>query len=106
MDIPLDTRNIVSDRGKLNQVLINLISDAVKYSLDRGEIAISARSDPDKQRVVWSITDQGIGIAPEDQDRLFAPFHRIQRPETENISGVGLGLYIVKGLVELMHGEL
>ncbi len=106
VDIHPDTPQIVADRGKLNQVLINLISNAVKYSLHREEITILAQSDPDRQRVVWSITDQGIGIAPEDQDRLFTPFQRLRRPETENISGSGLGLYIVKGLVKLMHGEL
>ena len=53
-----------------------------------------------------SVTDQGIGIAAEDLERLFDSFQRIRRPETESVRGTGLGLYIAKTLLELMHGEI
>ena len=53
-----------------------------------------------------AVADQGIGIAPEDQERIFGTFERISQPETENIRGTGLGLYIVKELVERMGGEV
>ena len=66
----------------------------------------SARHDPSASRVVVSIADHGIGISPEDQKKLFSTFSRIRRPETENISGTGLGLYVVKGMVENMNGEV
>ncbi len=56
--------------------------------------------------MVVSVTDQGIGISPEDSERLFTTFHRIRRPETDKIRGTGLGLYIVRALVELMGGEV
>ena len=56
--------------------------------------------------VVLSVADDGLGIAPEDQARLFKTFTRIDRSETQGISGTGLGLYIVKNLIELMGGEV
>ena len=97
---------MVADRDKLVQVLVNLLSNAIKYSPKGGEVAVAARHELERGRVVVSVKDQGIGIAPEDQERLFTTFTRIRRPETEGVRGTGLGLYIVKGLVELMHGEI
>lgn len=61
---------------------------------------------PERQQLIVSITDQGIGIAQQDQARLFNTFQRINKAETAVIRGTGLGLYIVKGLVELMNGEI
>jgi two-component system sensor histidine kinase VicK len=61
---------------------------------------------PDRQQLIVSITDQGIGIAQQDQARLFNTFQRINKAETAGIRGTGLGLYIVKKLVELMNGEI
>ena len=84
----------MADRFKLAQVLGNLLENAVKYTPGGGTVTIRA------------VTDQGIGISPEDSERLFTTFHRIRRLETEKIRGTGLGLYIVKALVELMGGEV
>ena len=74
---------------------------------------VFARSQPVPRRllsrrpgVVFKIEDQGIGISNEDQVRIFSPNVRVARPETEEIRGVGLGLFIVKELVELMGGEI
>ena len=53
-----------------------------------------------------AVADQGLGISDRDREQLFTTFHRIRRPETDGISGTGLGLYIVKELAELMHGEV
>lgn len=104
--IPADIPRVAADRGKLGQVLRNLLTNAVKYSPLGGPITVSARHERERGRVVISVADQGIGIAPEDQATLFMTFHRIRRPETENVGGSGLGLYIVKGFVELMQGEI
>ena len=104
MCIPPDVPNVVADRDKLTQVLINLLSNAIKYSSGGGSVTISARQE--RERVVLSVADQGIGIAPEDQQKLFTTFHRIHRPETQGVRGTGLGLYIVKALVEAMQGEI
>ncbi len=103
-DFPKDLSPVVGDRDKLIQVLINLVDNAVKYSPQGGKVTIAARQEP--ERMVVSVSDQGIGIAPEDRERIFSTFSRIRRPEVEKIRGTGLGLYIVKALVELMGGEI
>ena len=104
--IPSDIPQVVADREKLTQVLINLVTNAVKYSPDGGTLTISARHEAERRRVIVAVADQGMGIAPEDLDDLFSSFHRISRPETQGIRGTGLGLSIVKGLVGLMGGEV
>lgn len=97
---------VLADRDKLTQVLINLVTNAVKYSPAGGPVTIAAMSQAPDGRIVVSVTDTGIGIAPEDRERLFTTFNRIRRPETATIRGSGLGLFIVKGLVELMGGQV
>ena len=106
VDIPPDLPPVSADRHKLAQVLVNLVDNAGKYSPDGGLITISAYLEQASHRIVTIVSDQGIGISPEDQRELFSTFRRIRQPETESIGGTGLGLYIVKGLVELMHGEV
>ncbi|MBI4310792.1 MAG: HAMP domain-containing protein [Chloroflexi bacterium] len=97
---------VSADEEKLLQVLINLVSNAVKYSPKGGEVAITAAIEPSQREVIVSVADQGMGISREDQARLFTSFTRIRTPETQGIRGTGLGLYIVKGLVELMQGRI
>jgi signal transduction histidine kinase len=96
----------IADRFKLAQVLTNLLENGIKYSPEGGDIKVRAINDPSTERLVVSVTDEGMGITQENGDRLFSTFHRIRRPETEKIRGTGLGLYIVKALVELMGGEI
>ena len=104
LDIPEDLPLVLGDRDKLTQVLINLLDNAIKYSPQGGKITVAARQET--ERVVVSVSDQGIGIAPEDRERIFTTFTRIRRPEAGGVRGTGLGLYIVKALVELMGGEI
>jgi signal transduction histidine kinase len=101
-----DLPEALADRDKLGQVIGNLISNAVKYSPKGGIVTISAHYDTSKQRIIISVTDQGIGISKEDQATLFKTFNRIQRPETTTIRGSGLGLYIVKEWIGEMGGEV
>ena len=96
----------MADREKLTQILNNLMTNAVKYSPEGGQIKVSARADEDGDLVTVEVADQGMGIAPEHLDQLFSSFARIRRPETEGIKGTGLGLSIVEGLVEMMGGEI
>jgi len=103
-DFPEGLSPVVGDRDKLTQILVNLVDNAVKYSPQGGKITVAAHQEP--ERMVVSVSDQGIGIASEDQEKLFTTFTRIRRPEVEKIRGTGLGLYIVKALVELMGGEI
>ncbi|MBI2855412.1 MAG: response regulator [Chloroflexi bacterium] len=106
VEIAPSTPDVLADRDKLAQVLLNLLDNAVKYSPMGGNVSILADHDPQEQRVVVKVSDQGIGISPDDLKGFFTIFHRVHRPETEGIRGTGLGLYIVKELVELMHGEI
>ena len=106
IEIPADTPKVVADREKLDQVFINLLTNAVKYSPHGGPVTISARHEGDRERVVVEVADRGIGIAPEDREQLFTAFHRIRRTETQGIRGTGLGLSIVSGLVQMMRGEV
>ncbi|MEX2431569.1 MAG: HAMP domain-containing sensor histidine kinase [Dehalococcoidia bacterium] len=93
-----------ADRERLMQVLVNLISNAMKYSPHGSRIEVSAASEAGVLRV--AIADQGIGISPEDQAKLFTSFYRVAHQDTAGIQGTGLGLYIVKSLVELMGGAV
>jgi signal transduction histidine kinase len=97
---------VIVDRDKFTHVIRNLISNAVKYSPEGGQVTLVARNDPESHRVVLSVSDEGIGIGPEDRDLLFTTFHRIHRPETQSIGGSGLGLYIAKEWTEEMGGKI
>jgi signal transduction histidine kinase/PAS domain-containing protein len=91
------------DLTRIDQVVTNLVSNAVKYSPDGGRIVVSARGIG--EIVELSVADQGIGIAAEDQARLFEPFTRSMEA-VRGIPGVGLGLYIVSNIVHSHHGAI
>lgn len=94
---------VLADATRLKQVIINLLSNAIKYNKRNGLINISA-STPQSDRIRLTISDTGIGIAPEHMPRLFAPFERLG--QSELIEGAGMGLAISKQLTEMMGGEL
>ena len=106
VDVPQNLPVVTADRNRLAQVLVNLLSNAVKYSPKGEEVKVYAYPEPGREKVVIAVKDQGSGISPEEMESIFAPFQRSQRLEKQGINGVGLGLYIVKGLVELMEGKL
>ena len=105
-DVSPGTPPVFADRDKFTQIVINLLTNAVKYTPDGGSITVFVNHEQDRERVVVEVRDEGMGIAPENLESLFASFHRIRRPETEGIRGTGLGLSIVKGLVNLIRGEV
>ena len=96
---------IVADPDKLKQVLVNIVGNALKYTL-QGAVDVSVRRDEDRSVGVVKVKDTGIGIPAEDQARLFSKFFRVANDHTRKISGTGLGLWITKQLVELMHGKI
>ncbi len=110
-----DVNLIYGDRTKVEEIIGNLISNAIKYS-ERGEIQISTIQD--KKFVTVSIKDQGVGIPEEEIPNLFQKFHRLNNyignpndpKDTKHLlvrpGGTGLGLYVVKGLVERMGGKI
>lgn len=106
VEIKPDLPAVLIDREKFGQVIGNLLGNAIKYSPEGGRITLAARKDTEKSCVVVSVSDEGIGIGPEDRETLFTTFHRIQRPETQGIKGSGLGLYIAKEWTEVMGGEI
>jgi len=90
------------DPERVGQLLTNLVSNAIKYSPEGGEVRIGVASGPDE--VIVRVTDQGAGIDPSQTPLLFQPFVRLQRePETE---GLGLGLYIAKAIAEAHGGRI
>ena len=95
---------VLADEAKLRQVLVNLVTNAIKYSPDTAAVSISVAADAETVRV--DVRDRGIGIRQEDLQRLFKKFQRIPDPAARKTAGTGLGLYIVKGLVELQGGEV
>ena len=103
-DIPDSLPPVYADPDRLAQVLINLLDNAVKYTPARGTIAVRAkRHEKEPGFIHCAVMDNGIGISPEDQQRLFTKFFRSENPTIREQTGTGLGLAIVRNLVE-MHG--
>ena len=102
--VPSDLPVISADQDKIEQVLTNLLSNAVKYSPDGGKVTVHAQLLG--ERVAVGITDQGIGIPAEQIGKLFTRFHRVDNRDTRKQYGTGIGLYLVKHLVEAHHGEI
>lgn len=102
IDAQVDDEWVTADRRHLVQALLNLLSNAVKYGGQGATVFVTTDSDGDVVRC--SITDQGPGIAPELQQRVFRPFERL--PNADTIDGVGLGLSIADSFVRAMHGRL
>ena len=89
------------DRTKLNQVLYNLIDNAMKYTQDGGEIRVELAEKGEE--LIWRVRDNGVGIPAEDQEHIFDRFYRVDKARSRETGGTGLGLSIVRQLVG-MHG--
>ena len=95
---------MLADKLRLGQVISNLLSNACKYSPPGARITIRAREEDAGVRI--DVSDRGIGISPEDQERLFTKFFRADNSSTREVSGSGLGLYITKHLIEAHGGRI
>ena len=102
-DLP-DTLPATVDPQRFAQVVDNLLSNAVKYSVDGGEVRVELHVDG--RRLDLSVSDDGIGISPQDRDRLFTRFFRSSQAEERTIQGVGLGLSIARSIVERHGGRI
>ncbi len=99
--------HVIADSDRLEQVLSNLIGNAIKYSPDNTTIKIKAQTyDKDFSKVKVSIVDNGVGISETDQELIFNRFSRLDNPLTRKTKGTGLGLYITKSLVSALNGEI
>jgi PAS domain S-box-containing protein len=118
LDIPTNLPQVSADRERLVQIITNLLSNAHKYTPAHGQISLHGRLTDDRLEahladtqvsgpwVVISVTDSGMGIAPEDLQQLFGRFYRVSSPEMQGIGGTGLGLHITRSLIELHGGAI
>jgi len=104
VDVPKKLPLVYADELRLERIIYNLLENAVKYSPQRGEIRISAR--PEEEYLVIGISDQGMGISPSDQAKLFKPFQRLEESRPDGVGGVGLGLLACRRLVEVHGGRI
>ena len=119
LEAPAEVPLIETDARKFQQVVFNLLSNAVKFSADldnpprRGEVVVRAERlreadapDDAPERIRVSVIDNGPGIAPEDQPRVFEKFQQLDAGHTRGHTGAGLGLAIVRELVTVLQGEV
>ena len=93
-----------ADREKINSVITNLVSNAVKYSPRGKTIEIGYRVK--KKTVLVSVKDEGMGIKPEDLENVFTRFYRVETNDTRHISGFGIGLYLSAEIIERHNGKI
>lgn len=111
--LPADLPPVWADRMRVSQVVINLVSNATKYTGQGGDIFIGAEACENRwdekgarQVVHFWVQDTGIGISPEDQKKIFQKFFRADDPKTREVTGTGLGLNITRALVEMQGGKI
>ncbi|HEX6835518.1 MAG TPA: response regulator [Polyangia bacterium] len=102
-DTPADLPLLHTDEGKISQVLRNLISNALKFT-ERGEVRVSAAYVGGE--LVFTVRDTGVGIAPDDHERVFEEFTQLENPLQKAVKGTGLGLSLSRKLAELLAGAL
>ncbi|MCX8156273.1 MAG: ATP-binding protein [Verrucomicrobiae bacterium] len=95
-----------ADENILKQVLVNLLTNAVKFTPERGKVSLETVAEPERQAVAFVVRDTGIGIAPENMDRLFQPFVQLHDGLARQFSGTGLGLSLVYRLTDLHGGSV
>jgi PAS domain S-box-containing protein len=102
LDVPSSMPQLWADPDRLNQVIFNLLSNALKFNRRGGKITLRARVK--KTQIEFEIQDEGIGIATEDKELLFQPYKRIGK--YQSYGGLGMGLALSKAFVELHHGQM
>ena len=103
-------RRLYGDEGRIKQVVTNILTNAVKYT-EKGSVTFSVGfeqngQEPDDVTLLVAVKDTGIGIKPEDMDKLFLKFERIEEKRNRNVEGTGLGMTITKNLLEMMGSSL
>jgi two-component system phosphate regulon sensor histidine kinase PhoR len=101
---PEDLPAVMGEARKVHQILVNLLTNAIKYSEPGTQINLNARAD--QSAVRFEVSDQGVGIRKEHMPRLFEKFYRADDPAVRRTSGTGLGLYIVRSLVTMLGGQV
>ncbi len=96
---------LLGDEIRIRQVMLNIINNAIKYT-EKGSVKVNISYDREQEILLVSVSDTGIGIKPEDIDKLYNLFQRLEETKNRNIEGTGLGLNITKQLVEMMGGHI
>jgi signal transduction histidine kinase len=104
LEVAADLPQVRADRDRVVQIMTNLLSNAHKYTLEGGAVAVRAQAGEDEVQV--EVSDTGVGMTADERDKLFTKFFRAQNPATQGVSGTGLGLNIVKSLVEKQGGRI
>jgi two-component system, OmpR family, phosphate regulon sensor histidine kinase PhoR len=102
--VPPRTPPVMCDPPRLRQVIVNLVENAIKYSPGGGKIEVRVIDGPDRVRI--DVQDEGLGIPPSEQARIFEKFYRLDAEMARGVGGSGLGLYISREIVEQMGGVL
>jgi signal transduction histidine kinase len=97
---------VMADAPQLRRVINNLVSNAIKYTPTGGEVTLLGEVQTALQQAKVQIQDTGLGIPPADQPFIFEKFYRVKTDDTKNIEGHGLGLTIVKSIVEQHGGKV
>ncbi|WP_027964556.1 cell wall metabolism sensor histidine kinase WalK [Halalkalibacillus halophilus] len=103
-ELPSEACYVWIDQDKLTQVLDNIISNAIKYSPEGGEIIISAEKQ--RHQILTKVSDQGVGIPEENLEKIFDRFYRVDKARNRQLGGTGLGLAIAKELIEAHDGKI
>jgi signal transduction histidine kinase len=104
-DLPRDLKPIASDRQKVKQILLNLLSNALKFTHE-GQVIIRAQRLPKERALALSVVDTGIGVAAADQERIFEDFRQLDNSPTRAYGGTGLGLSICRRLAQMLGGRI
>jgi signal transduction histidine kinase/CheY-like chemotaxis protein len=102
---PSSLPKLQTDEGKISQILRNLLSNALKFT-EKGEVRLMAAFSPEDDTVIFSVADSGIGIPPEDHERIFQEFTQLDNQMQRRVKGTGLGLPLSKKLAELLGGAI
>ncbi|MGH2542383.1 MAG: sensor histidine kinase, partial [Ardenticatenaceae bacterium] len=101
---PPNLPEIFADRDRISQVLVNLMTNARKYAPEGSEVSLSVETKAGD--VLFTVSDAGQGVPPDERERIFEPFYRMKKDSESGLSGSGLGLAIAKSLVELHRGRI
>ena len=104
IDIPPDFPLLIADRQKLDLIIMNLLHNAIKFTPANGQVSFTAKADG--QKALMSVSDTGIGIPQEAIKRIFDRFYQVEKSLTREYGGIGLGLAITRGMVEVCGGEI
>jgi len=104
VNLPPNLPTVMADRDRIEEVLQNLLDNAVKYSPDKLEVMVACHATGDE--VILSVSDTGMGISLRDQEQIFDRFYRVGNNKTRSLQGAGLGLYICRAIIEAHGGHI